>query len=59
VYRLQLEGLVLAVGPADGPVPTWCRREVTDDAAFSDAALAATQVVPRGARQPVSATGPR
>jgi hypothetical protein len=53
VYHLDLTGLVLAVGPGRGPVPAWCRREVTSDPAFSDEALASARAVPGG---PVSAT---
>lgn len=52
VYRLALEGLVLAVGPASGPVPSWCRREVTDDPAFGDEALAAAPAAPGRAHTP-------
>ncbi|RKS77534.1 hypothetical protein CLV35_1223 [Motilibacter peucedani] len=40
VYHFAHEGLALATGPASGPVPRWCGREVSADPAYTEAGLA-------------------
>lgn len=39
-YRMAHEGLLVAEGPAAGPVPRWCGRDVTADEAYTTLALA-------------------
>ena len=42
-FHVGHEGLSLAHGPAVGPVPRWCGREVTGDAAYDELSLSRSE----------------